>query len=108
MAIFMQAWRDIQAKGKVPPTCERWSDDDERELLAASKTEIAVIDTALGRAQARKEKELERAALTMADDKWEQMVAARRESHDSLLETTPNAGDDYELNSSLEGEVGVV
>ena len=55
----MQAWRDIQAKGKAPPTCERWSDDDERELLAASKTEISVIDTALGRAQARKEKELE-------------------------------------------------
>ena len=44
----------------------------------------------------------------MADDKWEQMVAARRESHESLLDTTPNAGDDYELNSSLEGEVGVV
>lgn len=101
----MQAWRDIQARGTAPPTCERWSDEDERELLEASKTEIAVSDTALGRAKARKEKELELAALTMTDEKWEQIVARRNEQKASL-EIRQTGGEHYEPNLSLEGEAG--
>ena len=89
----------------APPTCERWSDEDERELLEASKAEIAVSDTALGRAKARKEKEIERAALTMTDEKWEQIVARRNEQKASL-EIRQNGGEHYEPNLSLEGEAG--
>ncbi len=36
------------------------------------------------------------------------MVARRGSEREWSLDTTPDAGDDYELNSSLEGEVGVV
>ncbi len=46
-----QAWIKIQTKGGKPPICERWSDDDEQELLDASKVDIAEGDTALGRMQ---------------------------------------------------------
>ena len=37
-----RAWNCIQSKGQQPPVCERWTDDDERELLEASKVEIAL------------------------------------------------------------------
>jgi anti-sigma-K factor RskA len=98
---------DSSGKLNIPSEQLRNICDDERKLLEVSKTEITVSDTALGRAKARKEKELEQAALTMADEKWEQIVA-RWSEWKSLLDTTPDGGEDYELNLSLEGESGVV
>lgn len=50
--------------------------------------EIAVGDTALGRAQARKENELRLSALTMTDDEWAEAVSARQSVMDSSLDTT--------------------
>ena len=64
------------------------SDDDERELLEAIKTEIAVGDTALGRAQARKKNELKLSALTMTDDEWAEVILARQSVMDLSLDTT--------------------
>ena len=97
-----QAWINIQTKGIAPPTCERWSDDDERELLEASKTEIAVGDTALGRAQARKKNELRLSALTMTDDEWAEVVSARQSVMDSSLDTTTEM--DSLLNTTADWE----
>ena len=97
----IQAWITIQTKGMAPPTCERWSDDDERALLEASKTEITVGDTALGRAQARKKNELKQSALSMTDDEWAEVVSARQSMLDSSLDTTT----DDELDLSLETTV---
>ncbi len=51
-----KAWDEIWDPGKPPPTYEQWTDDDERELLEASKTNNTVDDTALGRVQMKKSK----------------------------------------------------
>jgi hypothetical protein len=48
-------WNDILTKNKDPTVHERWTNDDERELLEASKDEIAVGDTTLGRVQGAEE-----------------------------------------------------
>ena len=98
----MQAWNTIQMKGIAPPTCERWSDDNERELLEAIKTEITVGDTALGRAQARKKNELKLSALTMKDDEWAEVILARQSVMDSSLDTTTQM--DPLLDTTADGE----
>ena len=98
----MQAWINIQTKGIAPPTCERWSDDNERELLEASKTEITVGDTALGRAQARKKNELKLSALAMTDDEWAEVVSARQSVMDSSLDTTHQM--DSFLDTTADGD----
>lgn len=53
-----RAWNDTITKGKNPPVYKRWTNDDERELLEASKEEITLGDTALGRVQKRKSNEV--------------------------------------------------
>ncbi len=98
----MQAWINIQTKGIAPPTCERWSDDNERELLEASKMEITVGDTALGRAQARKKNELKLSALTMADNEWAEVVLTRQSVMDSSLGTTNQM--DSLLDTTVNGD----
>ena len=94
----VQAWMNIQSKGAAPPTCERWSDDDERALLEASKKEITVCDTALGRAQSRKKNELKQSALTMTDDEWAEVVSASRQS---MLDSSLDSMTDEELDLSF-------
>ncbi len=43
----LKAWDAIRDRGKLPPTYERWADDDDQELLAASSTNITVdLDSA--------------------------------------------------------------
>ena len=96
-----QAWINIQTKGIAPPTCERWSDDDERELLEASKTELVVGDTALGQAQARKKNELRLSALTMTDDEWAEVVSARQSVIDLSLDSTSTEMD-FLLNTTAD------
>ncbi len=53
---------------KAHPTYERWTDADENELLEASKTKITVDDTALGRAQMKKEQDFVQAVETMSKE----------------------------------------
>ena len=79
------AWNAIQSKGTTPPVCERWTDDEEKELLEASKEDISLGDTALGRVQMRKQKEVRRSIMNMTDAEWAEAVAAR-ESAQSLSE----------------------
>ena len=78
----LKAWDEIRDRGKPPPTYERWTDDDERELLEASKTNITVDDTALGRVQMKKKQDFDTRIQTMTKAEWEAAVA-KRESIDS-------------------------
>jgi DUF438 domain-containing protein len=73
----LKAWDEIRDRGKPPPTYERWTDDDERELLEASKTNITVDDTALGRARKKKELDLAQAIRMMTKEELEAALAAK-------------------------------
>lgn len=91
-----RVWNDILTKNKAPPVYERWTDDDERALLEASKDEIAVSDTTLGWVQRRKRNEVRRSIMNMTDAEWAEAVAARENSCNLSQDTT------------ADGEVGEV
>ena len=91
-----RVWNEILTKNKVPPAYERWTDDDERALLEASKDEIALGDTALGQVQRRKQNEVRRSIMNMTDAEWAEAVALRESSFD------------LSQDSTADGEVGEV
>ena len=85
-----RVWNGILTSNKVPPVYDRWTDDDERALLEASKDEITVGDTALGRMQRRKQNEVRGSIMNMTDAEWEEVIAARESSRDLSEDTTDN------------------
>ncbi|KAL7431791.1 hypothetical protein ACHAXH_004910 [Discostella pseudostelligera] len=89
-------WNDILTKNKDPTVYERWTNDDERELLEASKDEIAVGDTTLGRVQRRKQNEVRQSIMNMTDTECVEAVAARESISD------------LSQDSMADGEVGEV
>ena len=70
-------WREIQSKNGQPATIERWTDELEEQLIAASKTDIEIGDTAVGRYEQRRMEDFVQAAPKFTDDQWAQMVAER-------------------------------
>ena len=49
-----EKWRQIRESGKEPPTAEVWTDDDERALIEAGRTDLDIGDTAVGRLQKKR------------------------------------------------------
>ncbi len=45
----IEEWREIQSKNGQPATIERWTDELEEQLIAASKTDIAIGNTSSGK-----------------------------------------------------------
>jgi hypothetical protein len=43
-----EAWEKIAQKGTVPPKCDPWTDEDERQLLEANRMDLDATNTALG------------------------------------------------------------
>ena len=95
----LKVWDELRALGKSPPTCERWTDDDEMELIEASKANITVNDTALGRAQMKRKHYFESRIETMSKAEWEAAVA-KRESIDGAI--------NFDANNVSDGAVGWV
>ena len=61
----------------MPPLFEQWTDADENELKEASRTDLDIGDTALGRLEKKRKKELVQAATKMTDAEWNELLAAR-------------------------------
>jgi hypothetical protein len=70
-----QKWENIRTQ--PPPLFEQWTDADENELKEASRTDLNIGDTALGRLEKKRKKELVQAATKMTDDEWNELLAAR-------------------------------
>jgi hypothetical protein len=74
----MLAWNKMRAKGlKEPAACVHWTDEKERMLLNASKENIKLGDTALGRVKKGKMNECKQALRDMSDEEFEVLLAAR-------------------------------
>ena len=95
----MRAWAKIRQEGKDPPMYLTWTDDDERELLEASKTEITLDDTALGRVQQRKKLDFMQVLQTLTREEWADVMLKRE-----IAESTLNSSD----NGMGEGASGAV
>ena len=68
----------MQAKGlKEPTACVPWTDEEERMLLDASKENIELGDTALGRVKRRKMSECKKALRDMSEEEFQDLIAAR-------------------------------
>jgi hypothetical protein len=74
----LNGWKELQAKGfKEPEACVPWTDEEERMLLDASKENIELGDTALGRVKWRKMSECKQALRDMSEDEFQDLIAAR-------------------------------
>jgi len=89
----MSAWAKIRQEGKEPPIFETWTDDDEMKLLEASKTEITLDDTALGRVQQKRKSNFMTAIQTMTKEEWAE-VKSQREIAESALNLSDNGVSD--------------
>lgn len=74
----LNGWKELQAKGlKEPAACVPWTDEEERMLLDASKENIELGDTALGRVKRRKMSECKQALRDMSEEEFQDLIAAR-------------------------------
>jgi hypothetical protein len=73
----MDKWREIQSKNGQPATIERWTDELEEQLIAASKTDIEIGDTAVGRYEQRRMEDFMQAAPKFTNEQWAIMNAER-------------------------------
>lgn len=62
---------------REPAACVPWTDEEERMLLDASKENIELGDTALGRVKRRKMSECKQALRDMSEEEFQDLIAAR-------------------------------
>ncbi len=73
----MDKWREIQSKNGRPATIERWTDELNEQLIAASKTDIEIGNTAVGRYEQRRMEDFMQAAPKFTNEQWAIMNAER-------------------------------
>jgi hypothetical protein len=76
----IEEWREIQSKNGQPARIERWTDELEEQLIAVSKTDIAIGDTAVGRYEQRRMDDFKQVAPKFTDKQWA-IMNAKRERH---------------------------
>ena len=76
----MNKWTQIQSSNEQPLMVSRWTDELEEQLLVASKTDIAIGDTAVGRYVQRRMEDFKQAAPKFTDEQWA-IMNAERERH---------------------------
>mgnify|MGYP006169808191 FL=1 len=86
----IRRWEDICRRGLHPPTIERWTDDDENALQQASRLDLDVGDTALGRLAEQRKKEFRLAARKFTEEEWAEILAARLSESNEATESDNN------------------
>jgi hypothetical protein len=72
-----EKWREIQNENGQPARIERWTDELEEQLIAASKTDITIGNNAVGRYEQRKMEDFKQAAPKFTDEQWAILNAER-------------------------------
>ena len=86
----IRRWEDICRRGKLPPTIERWTNDDENALQQASRLDLDVGDTALGRLAEQRKKEFRLTARKFTEEEWAEILAARCPDSNEATESDNN------------------
>ena len=73
-----------------PPTIERWTDDVENALQQASRLDLDVGDTVLGRLAEQRKKEFRLAARKFTEEEWAEILAARFPESNKASESDNN------------------
>ena len=66
----VKKWNEIQLKGIEPPAVKHWTDKDEMELINASRTDLEIGDTAVGRLEKKQIKDFKQWAKKMSTEEW--------------------------------------
>ena len=91
----LQKWEDICRRGLQPQAVDKWTDDDENALKEASRTDLVIGDTALGRLQDKKRNEFLETARKFTPEEWAEIIAARS-SADTATTLTSDANEGNE------------
>jgi hypothetical protein len=75
----IEEWREIQSKNGQLAMIERWTDELEEQLIAASKTDIAIGNTAVGKYEQRRMEDFKQAAPKFTDEQWASLNAEREQ-----------------------------
>ena len=86
----IRRWEDICRRGLHPPTIERWTDDDENALQQASRLDLEVGDTALGRLAEQRKKEFRLTARKFTEEEWAEILADRLSESNKATESDNN------------------
>ena len=70
----LSKWETIKETNKPPPTYQKWTEEDERKLNEKKDKTIELGDTALGRFQDRKRKEMEESFKSATKEEQEEML----------------------------------
>ena len=70
----LSKWKTIKETNKPPPTYQKWTEEDERKLNEKKDKTIELGDTALGRFQDRKRKEMEESFKSATKEEQEEML----------------------------------
>ncbi len=73
-----------------PPTIERWTDDVENALQQASRLDLDVGDTVLGRLAEQRKKEFRLAARKFTEEELVEILAARFPESNKATESENN------------------
>ncbi len=71
----MDKWREIQSKNGQPAMIERWTDELEKELIAASKTDLEIGNTAVGGYEQRRMEDFKQVVPKFTDEQWASLNA---------------------------------
>ena len=53
----MEKWKKLRQDNVQPPAYDKWTDEDERKLIEASKEDLGIGDTAVGRLEAKRKRD---------------------------------------------------
>jgi hypothetical protein len=87
----LEKWLEICKDGKQPPMYEKWTDEDENALQEASREDIDIGNTALGRLEAQRKKEFRLISKKFTQTEWAKMEDGRQ-----VDSATPNEEDHME------------
>ncbi len=85
------AWLAIVNRGRVPPSFEQWTNDDDAKLLEVQSDIVEMAHMALAHLEELKKKELVLAAMRMMDEEFQKLAANRN----ALIVDSAASGDDH-------------
>ena len=99
-----RVWKEIVEKGRLPPSYEKWTEEDEERLMASSNSKLTLADTWFGRVIATKKRELEASMDFMSRDERDKMIKKLNELNEEE-EALATATGGVEKHTDESGEV---
>ena len=81
----MEKWKKLRQDNVQPPAYDKWTDEDERKLIEASKEDLGIGDTAVGRLEAKRKRDFIQTASKFTPEEWTEIMAQRNADNISTI-----------------------